>query len=553
VLYSSKTGWWKLTDFGITTAATTTAMRPTEGSRCTVCYVAPEVLKGKFNKKADIWALGCILYELCTGIKAFETDWSIVIYTLSPESRSFNIPFTSAQSKNPTTRIFNSLLSSMIQIEADRRCNVHELCTTINGAFPFGERYDRGSDTIFFKVSQLIGTEVPVPTCLFPDGFNQILPPSALYPDLELVVERRKAIVQRREAVYGSSHRLTIWAYLYLAYTQHYSHLTQVALQTLSLALIFNSRGDSVENKAIHSAITFAFSRITMSLDISAGYKMFDQLRSDARAGRIELDAIERLRLDVGILIGVFPVIRRPDSGWGVDFPSIYQAPVMFEGLVGRLMNQENVGSEHVLTMLVKYHFGMLELRRDAEPYSTGGTLDSVGNKGNNKWGSTGPKCRACRERHKKCVFLENCHSCAYCLKLVQQCIMEVAPKQLEQLKRQSNNLNTALTIARKILPRESRDLLEIELSSAIRKYEFLTCFNRTSSRRTMLQALEPVLMLLPRVIEVFGMGHSHTRTVCKLTREAAQKLKESTTRARDETPTEAKVRELISAYYDQV
>ncbi|KAL4593170.1 serine/threonine-protein kinase Nek1-like, partial [Arapaima gigas] len=30
-------------------------------------YVSPEVWEGKpFTKKSDIWALGCLLYELCT-------------------------------------------------------------------------------------------------------------------------------------------------------------------------------------------------------------------------------------------------------------------------------------------------------------------------------------------------------------------------------------------------------------------------------------------------------------------------------------------------------
>jgi hypothetical protein len=69
-----------------------------------------------------------------------------------------------------------------------------------------------------------------------------------------------------------------------------------------------------------------------------------------------------------------------------------------------------------------------------AQSYSTGGTLDSAGNKGNNKWGSAGTKkCRACRERHKKCVIVGNCSTCSYCHKVGQQCIVEPAPKQLER------------------------------------------------------------------------------------------------------------------------
>lgn len=41
----------------------------------TPCYTAPEVYaKQNFSHKADIWSLGCILYELCTRRKAFDSN-----------------------------------------------------------------------------------------------------------------------------------------------------------------------------------------------------------------------------------------------------------------------------------------------------------------------------------------------------------------------------------------------------------------------------------------------------------------------------------------------
>ena len=33
-----------------------------------------------FNNKVDIWATGCILYELATGTRPFKSDWEIVIH-----------------------------------------------------------------------------------------------------------------------------------------------------------------------------------------------------------------------------------------------------------------------------------------------------------------------------------------------------------------------------------------------------------------------------------------------------------------------------------------
>ena len=39
----------------------------------TLPYCSPEVLSGEpFNQKTDIWSLGCILYEMVTGKRAFD-------------------------------------------------------------------------------------------------------------------------------------------------------------------------------------------------------------------------------------------------------------------------------------------------------------------------------------------------------------------------------------------------------------------------------------------------------------------------------------------------
>ena len=71
-LFISKDFKIKIGDFGISKQLTNTFnyAKTTIG---TFTYIAPEILKGeKYNKKVDIWALGCILYELFSLNKCFD-------------------------------------------------------------------------------------------------------------------------------------------------------------------------------------------------------------------------------------------------------------------------------------------------------------------------------------------------------------------------------------------------------------------------------------------------------------------------------------------------
>ena len=84
VLYSHKDRSWKVADFGLTCEGTSTAHIFTDFSHGTPGYRAPELLKddgASFTNKVDIWAMGCILFELATGAKPFVTDFAVSEYS----------------------------------------------------------------------------------------------------------------------------------------------------------------------------------------------------------------------------------------------------------------------------------------------------------------------------------------------------------------------------------------------------------------------------------------------------------------------------------------
>jgi len=61
----------KLADFGLSTRL---SGRPLYGPTGTLVYTAPEVHQGKYNEKVDLYALGFMAHQMCTGQMPFDDD-----------------------------------------------------------------------------------------------------------------------------------------------------------------------------------------------------------------------------------------------------------------------------------------------------------------------------------------------------------------------------------------------------------------------------------------------------------------------------------------------
>lgn len=63
-------------------------------SRGTASYRAPELIthNANFTNKVDIWALGCILLELCESKRAFKSDWNVYEYAVAKKPPQVFVP-----------------------------------------------------------------------------------------------------------------------------------------------------------------------------------------------------------------------------------------------------------------------------------------------------------------------------------------------------------------------------------------------------------------------------------------------------------------------------
>lgn len=59
----------KLADVGL--ACNFTKGRPLKEMLGTPCYVAPEVLLGRYDERCDVWSIGVVSFVLCTGHHPF--------------------------------------------------------------------------------------------------------------------------------------------------------------------------------------------------------------------------------------------------------------------------------------------------------------------------------------------------------------------------------------------------------------------------------------------------------------------------------------------------
>lgn len=118
---------WKLTDFGFSSPATTVSRKPGIIGRLQLNYCAPELLlSSTYDRSADIWSAGCILYELATGLPAFATGDAIRTYAWERASA----PLVS-DIRQDLRKAVDDMVAQMLNARSDRRPDAVNVCEAI--------------------------------------------------------------------------------------------------------------------------------------------------------------------------------------------------------------------------------------------------------------------------------------------------------------------------------------------------------------------------------------------------------------------------------------
>ena len=118
---------WKLTDFGFSSPATMVSRKPGFIGRFQLNYCAPELLlSSSYDRSADIWSAGCILYELATGVPAFATGDAIRTYAWERAS-----PPSISDIRQDLRKVVDDMVAQMLNARPDVRPDAVNVCEAI--------------------------------------------------------------------------------------------------------------------------------------------------------------------------------------------------------------------------------------------------------------------------------------------------------------------------------------------------------------------------------------------------------------------------------------
>ena len=105
-------GQIKIADFGSAKVVESVTDKddPSSGYAYTPLWVAPEVMTGQYNAKVDVWSVGCVVIELCSGKEPwaehkFESSYAALFFIATQKTVLPHIPPTLSQQGHDFIRL----------------------------------------------------------------------------------------------------------------------------------------------------------------------------------------------------------------------------------------------------------------------------------------------------------------------------------------------------------------------------------------------------------------------------------------------------------------
>ena len=228
MFYSSKQRLWKIADFGITSPGTTDHPITTKDGRGKNGYRAPELLQDpdtKYSKKLDIWSLGCLLFELTTGRKAFRSDFHSYQFAQGlTELTLIFPPWLNSSSK----AILNTWIKRMLSPESRDRPSAHELSDNFRELGPLLRPHPDSawSTCNATQKEKMLGTDVP---CSLGVLRWEDLVIAGDVNQHKNTLQRYDSIVSSRTNLLGPRHPYTLWSMLCSTWLRFYLGLSEEA------------------------------------------------------------------------------------------------------------------------------------------------------------------------------------------------------------------------------------------------------------------------------------------------------------------------------------
>ena len=230
VLYSATYGWWKISDLGFSSPGSTSdRARATSNARGKRGYRAPELLhNGQYNKKGDIWSLGCILHVLCFGIPAFQSDIEASEYARGKKRLDVTFPFDYTVSHI----MIGTWIGEMVDWDPHRRPTPEaqgkrfwQLLRLLEG-IPFSTR-EAWKDIDFLSPYNLLSTDLPSDNLAMskniPPRWEHLLFQGAPHSHSLYCLKHAEVVATAREKILGNFHPLTVHSKARSAWTSFYT------------------------------------------------------------------------------------------------------------------------------------------------------------------------------------------------------------------------------------------------------------------------------------------------------------------------------------------